>query len=391
MVRIDNRTPVVILKSKEYNGLGILRSLGSLGVPIYIVNADEHVPAVLSRYCRQKFVCDIGEFTWKSSADLLNIGRRIGRRSILIPTSDDGAVFVANNADALREWFIFPAPGATLVHSLCSKKQMYHLAKRFGVPTPETAFPQSKEDVVEFLEGASFPIMLKAIHSWLMARGKENNVIVHTKSELLEKYDAMENLKEPNLMVQEYVPGGDDSVWMFNGYFNESSDCLLGFTGRKIRQWPPHRGVATLGVCARNEAVEERTKEFMKAIGYRGVLDIGYRYDARDGRYKVFDVNPRIGCTFRLFVADNGMDVARALYLDMTGQPIAPGIAPEGRKWFVEDLDLASALHSFRDEDLSFKEWIESLRGIREGAYFSLADPLPLLRRLKQILGLVLG
>jgi hypothetical protein len=117
----------------------------------------------------------------------------------------------------------------------------------------------------------------------------------------------------------------------------------------------------------------------MKAIGYQGILDIGYRYDRRDGQYKVLDVNPRIGCTFRLFTATNGMDVARALYLDMTGQPVAPAQAAEGRKWIVEDFDLFSALRSMRHRTLKLNEWVRTLRGIQEAACFALDDPLPFL------------
>ena len=104
-------------------------------------------------------------------------------------------------------------------------------------------------------------------------------------------------------MLQEYIPGGDDDVWMFNGYFDADSDCLVGFTARKLRQTPIHTGATSLGICLPNAEVHETTVRWMKRLGYRGILDIGYRFDARDGRYKVLDVNPRIGATFRLFVA----------------------------------------------------------------------------------------
>src|SRR5216683_4807846 len=116
-----------------------------------------------------------------------------------------------------------------------------------------------------------------------------------------------------------------DTGWIFNGYFNRKSECLIGFTGKKIRQCPVHTGSTSLGICLANEEVENTTKRFMKSIGYRGILDIGYRYDARDGTFKVLDVNPRIGATFRLFVDANGMDVVRALYLDLTEQPVPSG------------------------------------------------------------------
>src|SRR2546430_17218802 len=167
-------------------------------------------------------------------------------------------------------------------------------------------------------------------------------VIVRSPSELLERYDRMEDPESPNLMLQEYIPGGDDCVWMFNGYFNENSDCLFAMTGKKIRQAPVYTGYTSLGICLENETVKKTTIEFMKKIGYRGILDIGYRYDARDGKYKLLDVNPRIGSTFRLFVAENGIDVVQALYLDLTGRPVVPGAAREGRQWFVADQDLVS-------------------------------------------------
>src|SRR5262249_49454806 len=154
---------------------------------------------------------------------------------------------------------------------------------------------------------------------------------------LLAKYDALEDPDEANLMLQEYIPGGDDTVWMFNGYFDARSECLLGITGKKLRQHPVGRGSTSPGIFLPHPTRQGQTRALMKAVGYRGILDIGYRYDARDGRYKVLDVNPRIGATFRLFVADNGLDVVRALYLDLTGQPVLAGGALDGRRWLVED------------------------------------------------------
>jgi D-aspartate ligase len=180
-------------------------------------------------------------------------------------------------------------------------------------------------------------------------------------------------------MLQEYIPGGDDTVWMYNGYFNQDSDEVVGFTGKKIRQCPIHTGSTSLGICVRNDEVAAITRRFMKAVGYRGILDIGYRYDARDGQYKVLDVNPRIGATFRLFVGTNGIDVARALYLHLTGQPVPSTAARDGRKWIVEDLDLVSSYRYFREGSLTFGDWLRSFRGIDEAAFLSWRDPAPML------------
>ncbi|HLX11511.1 MAG TPA: hypothetical protein VKS81_01740, partial [Bacteroidota bacterium] len=299
-------------------------------------------------------------------------------QAILIPTSDEMAMLVADNAELLRQRFIFPVNSPALVHGLCDKGAMYGLAKACGIPTATTEFPKCRNDVLQYLQTAAFPVMVKGIDGNLLeARTDKKMVIVHTEEELLQAYDNLEDPLHPNLMLQEYIPGGEDTVWMFNGYFNGQSECLAGYTGKKIRQNPVYTGMTSLGVCLKNKTVEETTKQFMKVLGYRGILDIGYRYDERDGLYKVLDVNPRIGATFRLFTADNGMDVVRALYLDLTEQPVNPGSCREGRKWLVEDKDLRSSYRYAIDGRLKFGEWVSSFHGVEEAGYFSWDDLLP--------------
>jgi predicted ATP-grasp superfamily ATP-dependent carboligase len=374
---MNDAAPVAILRSGHHGGLAIARSLGRMGVPVYSVDGARWEPALSSRYCRGRFRLDIERDPAEESVwNLVDIGRRLGR-PILIPATDRGAIWVADHAGSLQHGFRLSCPPAELVRQLCDKSTMQQLARQCGVPTAISTVPRSQRDVEQFLATAVFPIMVKATDAVrLRQRVGGTKFLVHTRSELLELYSRAEDREEPNLLLQEFIPGED---WMFDGYFDANSRCLFGVTGKKIRRFPVNTGVTSLGICLRNDAVEKTTLDFMRAIGYRGILDIGYRRDSRSGQYKVLDVNPRIGCTFRLFAATNGMDVARALYLDMTGQPVPSARAAEGRKWLVEDFDLLSALRSWREGALGLKEWAKSLRGVQEVACFSLDDPLPFL------------
>jgi predicted ATP-grasp superfamily ATP-dependent carboligase len=378
---MDSSTAVLVLSSARHGGLAVTRSLGRLGVAVFVVDADPWTPSFFSKYCRGRFVWDFDRAPAEDSVRYLAaIGRALGRRAILLPTADTTALFLAANADALQEWFLFPHLSLHLAQSLYSKKEMYFLARSVGVATPNTFFPASKQDVLTFAEEARFPIMLKPIeYRRAKNQAARKKVIVRGKQELIDHYEIMEDPQHPNLILQEYIPGGEDANWMFNGYFGEHSECLFGLAGKKIRQHRPSAGITSLGVCQPNATVAETTKEFMKAIHYRGVLDIGYRYDARDGLYKVFDINPRIGCTFRLFVSDNGMDVARAMYLDLTGQPVVAGHGLPGRKWMVEDIDLASSFCYWRDGKLTATEWLRSFHGLQESAFFAPDDLRPML------------
>jgi len=377
-MKVDATTPVLVLEC-HHGSLGIARSLGRLGISVYGVDRDVSNPAYRSRYFRDAFEWDLlKQPTDDSVSFLLDVGRRIGGTPLLIPTSDDTSVLVAERAEQLATRFVFAKQDPVLVRKLTSKRDNYLLAKSVGVPVPETEFPQSTADVREFSNRAVFPVMVKGIDGRkLFIRTGHKMIFANSPAELIDLYEKMEDPEDPNIMLQEYIPGGDDTIWMFDGYFDDASICRAAFPGRKLRQTPPHMGSTSLGILEANDTVVQMTVQFMRDIGYTGILDIGYRYDARDGRYKLLDPNPRIGSTFRLFVGTNGMDVARYLYLDKTGQPLPETTPRYGRKWVVEESDLES-LAIYREEGtLSILDWIRSFRGVEEAAWFAADDLSP--------------
>ena len=378
----DTSLPVLVLQMQHHGALGVMRSLGRLGVQMYGVHPTRRPMASFSKYCRNVFALDLDRTPPDQCVECLrDIARGIGSMPLLMPTNDESALFVARNASHLQDRFLFPANPVEVVWSLYNKKAMYLLAKRLSIPTPDTVFPESRKDVLEFCDRARFPVMLKASDNIRTSRrGGTKMVIVRSKDELIGQYHAMEDGSDPSLMIQEYIPGGDGSVWMLNGYFDEQAECLFSITAKKIHQTPVYTGMTALGVCLPNPAIESATKTLVRAVGYKGILDIGYRYDARDGLYKLLDANPRLGATFRLFVGHNGMDVTRAQYLHFTGQPVPVSSICTGRKWILEDADLVSCIQYYRDGVLSLREWLGSYRGLKECAWYAADDIMPFLR-----------
>jgi len=379
---IDTETPALVVSRSPNATLGVARSLGRLGIPVYAIDTSPGGLTAACRFLRRRFLLDLSPDA--SSAEtieyLLDAGRRLGARSVLIPTWDDLAIVTAEADPALQEHFILPDLSHSLARSLASKKEMHALAVEHAVPTPRASFPTSIDHVHAYAADAMFPVMVKGIFSNRLAeRAGRTLFLAERPDKLIRLYRELEDPQDPNLMLQEYIPGGDDAVWMFNGYFDADSECLFGMTGQKLRQWPPHAGTTSLGVCMPNETVDEQTRRWMKAIGYRGMVDMGYRYDARDGQYKILDVNPRIGSTFRLFVGRNNVDVVRANYLDLTGQSVPPDEMFEGRKW-MDERDLYSSVKYWRDGELSFRQWAASLRGLQEFVYMARDDLAPAAR-----------
>lgn len=384
----DTRVPALVLKLYGQGSLGAVRTLGRLGVEVHGVHDDPGAPAAGSRYCRGLLRWNLDNEPAERSAEaLVEYARRFDERPLLVATDDVGALFLDDEREALRGSFRFADQPPGLPRRLYSKQGMYELCREHDVPTPDTEFPRTRSDVEDYAGRGPFPVVLKPIDAWRLLRTGGQMLIARGPDELLDGYDRMEEPAEPNFMLQEYVPGGPESVWMFNGAFDERSDCLVSFTGRKLRQRPPYTGMTSLGVCVRNDEVERLTKDFLKRVGYRGVVDIGWRYDERDGRYKLLDVNPRLGNTFRLFVGTNGIDVLRAHYLEQTGQPVPPTEWREGRKWLVENFDLQSSATYLRDGGLTVRDWARSFRGVEEAAWWARDDPRPFARMAGRLAG----
>ena len=144
-----------------------------------------------------------------------------------------------------------------------------------------------------------------------------------------------------DVVVQEYLPDDDAVDWFVHGYCTASSDVARIFTGRKFWSWPARAGATAYARTERNEEIERSVRELCRRIGYCGIFDTDWRYDRRTGTYLLLDFNPRVGDQFRMFEDDSGVDVVRAMHLDLSGRPLSPGQQVEGERFLAENLGLA--------------------------------------------------
>jgi D-aspartate ligase len=371
---IDTSVPVAVIDREGYEGVSIARTLGRMGVPMYLVGQEGFpTPGWSSRYWAERVRWNFSLPEDEFLAFLLDFGSRIranhGARAVLLTQKDWLAIFVERNSMRLQEQFVFPQPARPIVRSLLNKWEMHLLAEEHGIPTAATACPASPNDARDFLESAGLPILLKGADRYV--EDQTPTTIIHSRQELMDELGRREAAGGSlNVVLQEYIPGEVDTVWMCNGYFPSIPGQAVIFTGTKLRQLSA-TGIASIGICLPNETVATQTRRFMEAVGYRGCVGIGYRYDRRDGLYKVLDVNPRVSGVFRLFVGAADMDVVRACYLDLTGQQVPSTTLQPGRKWMSEDHYFYAENAGLRIDGLRIGEWIGLVRGIRESHFLS--------------------
>jgi predicted ATP-grasp superfamily ATP-dependent carboligase len=228
-----------------------------------------------------------------------------------------------------------------------------------------------------FIHTATFPIMVKAAEAHLLPKGARSATIVATPEQLISIYREAESTRAPNLLFQEYIPESFAEDWIYHGYRNPQTNCLVGFTGRKLRSHPAFAGATALGLSVANDRLALQTESFLRAIGYAGIMDLDYRLDRRSGQYKLLDFNPRIGANFRMFEDRSGIDVVRALHLDLTGKIVPRSPAVENRAFIVEPDDLLAGFSYRRHGAPGHRQWRLRPSEQRELAWFNRDDPLP--------------
>jgi predicted ATP-grasp superfamily ATP-dependent carboligase len=372
--------PVLLVKvgryPHDYGGLGVVRTLGRMGVPVYAMVEDRFTPVATSRYLTGRFVRTSSGLEDPAHLVelLLDLGRSIGRPAIAVPTDDEAAVLLAEHADELTACFLLPRVSPGLPRRLASKDTLHELCRRNGVPTPRIAVPANVQELLAAGRSLGYPVVIKNREPFarLRAPAAGTSTVISNEVELRERFPS-EPL--PSLLLQEYVPREEAEDWITHLYCGAGGEAQVVFTGLKLRSWPPYAGFTTRADARPNPRLARQATEFCRTIKYGGIADLDWRFDRRDGQYKLLDFNPRRGAQFRLFETVGGVDVVRALYLDLTGRPVPRERQNYARQFAAGHLDLPSAVISgFRERRLPSRT---APNGTVERAWLSIDDPTP--------------
>ncbi|MEU6235546.1 ATP-grasp domain-containing protein [Kitasatospora sp. NPDC047058] len=348
---LDRRTAVLLVKVGKYplahGPVGVVRSLGRAGVPVYAMVEDRLTPTAVSRYLTRAFVRPT---TGRESPEELlsvvrDVGRAIGRRCIALPTDDEAAVLLAEHADELAPHFALPPVPAGLPRRLANKGALHAICREHGIPAPVTAAPRDHDELLAAARTCGYPMVLKNLEPFtrLSRPVVTHSTIVHDEQELLAACPPNGRL---SVLAQEYLVQERSEDWITHLCCGPGGEPLAVFTGHKLRSYPPTGGFTTRAVSLPNPELAELAVRLCRALRYSGIADLDWRLDLRDGKYKLLDFNPRTGAQFRLFETAEGVDVVRALHLSLTGRPVPHG--PQLPRFFgVGQLDVLSAAATF--------------------------------------------
>ncbi|MBZ5667057.1 MAG: ATP-grasp domain-containing protein [Acidobacteriia bacterium] len=361
----------------DYQGLGVVRSLGRHGVPVCVVD-DEHSISRFSKYTTKvATVLDVRD-EHSLVTSLKELCQKLGLEGwVLYPTRDEQVAAFSRNRSELSRFFRVPTPDWESVQWAWDKRNTYRRASELGIPIPRTLYPQDVEQLAE-LDSVSPPFAIKpAIKEHFIYATKAKAWCANTHGELRTLFQKASELVGPGeVMVQEVIPGGGAQQFSYCAFFRDG-EAVGSMTARRRRQHPLQFGRASTYVEAVDAPViEELSKQFLRAINYYGLVEVEYKLDPRDNQYKLLDVNARTW-GYHSIGRNVGVDFSYMLYSDQVGIPVTPSRAIPGASWVRMTTDIPAALMAYLGKDLDLSTYVRSLRNCSVDAVFSREDPMP--------------
>ncbi len=376
--------PPLVLMGGEANALSVARDMARRGVEVFYLGS-KNTCVRFSRHCRA-IICDCDDPS-KSAEDvraeyLLGPEAAHLEGAVLLACDDVGIQTLCRHRDALARRYRLDISDCESQASMLDKLTTYQHAQAAGVPTPRFWAVTHLDEVFQLRDELVFPLMIKPRLSHLFERrfGRKH-VIVNEFDEVIQVFKSISDAGVEALLT-EPIPGGDDQLCSYFSYFDENGEAQFDFTKRVIRRYPTGMGAACYHITDRIPEIVEISRKLCRQAGLRGLANVEYKFDARDGQYKLIECNARFVASNRL-VSASGCELARFVYNRIVGLPL-----PElkefrvGVRMWDPIRDFAAFRELRREGRITSGQWLRSVMHRQTFPYFLLTDPMPTFSRL---------
>ena len=226
---------------------------------------------------------------------------------LLIGTNDNYVKLIIENKSLLEKYYVFNYSDINIVNNLLIKEKFYQTYKNMGLDMPKTYIYKcnQNDDINKIKENFNeYPIIIKP----------SDGVEYHHLEETLDKVYKAKSEEElekiilkiekagykNNLIIQEFIPGDDSALFDSIFYVGKNKKAQIATFAQIGLQEHTPTGIGNCTVLVNGfdehgykEELVYKLKEFLEKIGYQGFCEFDMKYDSRDGKYKVLEINPR--------------------------------------------------------------------------------------------------
>ncbi len=244
---------------------------------------------------------------------------------IVVPCSDYYAAMLSRHQDEFEGLIANRFISAKLLDLLDTKDKFYALCEKYGMDYPKTvvASPEERIHAIDSLP-FGFPIVVKPENSnatdYLHAKfeGKKKVFFFDSREEYIKVMESMNASDyKGKIIIQEFIEGGDEEMRVMNSCSGSDGKVRAMCLGQPIlEEYAPKTLGNYAAIISRSDReLYEKVKKFLEDIGYVGFSNIDMKYDRKNKRYVMFEINPRLGRS-SYFVRGAGINMMKVLVDD---------------------------------------------------------------------------
>lgn len=236
---------------------------------------------------------------------------------IIFAPDDTMRNFLINHLDLLDFRPKLPYASLDTINSLKTKNDFYQkISKLDLVPKtflankknykdldfPEDVFIKADNDI--FYRSLDFEGWQKGFHS----KSKEETISI------LENIFA--NGYDQNMIVQEFVKGGDGSEFSIDGYRSKSTFAMSACKNVMLDKRPDWVGNFVAKIDTDQDILYDYAKDIVQSLGVYGLFNIDFKKDIDTGKFYAFEINLRQGrCHY--YASQNGVNLSKIAIEDL--------------------------------------------------------------------------
>ena len=374
--RRSNRPVAVVVNTGDANSYGVIANLGSEGVPIIAASSDPQNITFRSRYAEPLLIADFEREEAQFIEQLLALGSALNPKPVLFTNGDEILMTLLRHRERLEAVYHLPFARTELAHALTDKTAFYELLAANDVPHAHAFTPASEEALAAIADSLDYPQIIKPSQSQTFSQVFGNKCLqADSPAQLLDLYRKVRE-HEDEVVIQTRILGTER--YLVYTCFSRDSQRLGVAAYRKERIYPPEFGNATVCRTILDEEPIEMTLGLLEKLGYSGTAEAELQRDARDGKFKVVEVNVRTTTQSRLSAAC-GVNMEYIAYCDVLGEQQSFKANSRADQLWIDLYRDALAVftsRAYRDHSgIGFFGWLRSLRGRKVFAFCSLRDP----------------
>lgn len=362
MTESINARPAVLLLGLPHASLGIMRSLGRHQIKVYGFSIRPGNIAESSRYCSLLHWPGCNAYDQTLVEHLRELVITKNRRMVTYCLSDEAVEFVNRYRDQLGKYYLFQLAKSSVIDHILSKTKLVSLLQETGVSIPKS-FVLDSTNINKVASSLNYPVVLKLAHqkSWKFNSQLKKDYtklkLINTESELKYWFNRLSRYDE--LVVQDFIPGNAPSHFYATIYSPGLPREAIVFIGQKLRIDANGFGSETFYRSVENKEIRKICLNFIEKTQYVGFAGIDFKHDHRDTRYKIIEINARLGLSDDLAV-QCGLDLPYFYYQHLTGQRYSsPGQYILNKKWLWLLKDFENYVKDWRRQSLI--DWIASI------------------------------